>query len=183
MLQITVPQGEFFDEVNQRFVYTKEQTLQLEHSLLSLSKWESKWKKPFSDPKTQKTLEEQLDYVRCMTLTKNVDPHVYMSLTRNQIKQINEYIDDPMTATTFSEDKRKPKRPNKQIITAEILYYDMIAYNIPFECEKWHLNRLITLIRVCNIKNNPPKPRSKKELRNSYAALNAARRKRHNTKG
>lgn len=179
MLRITVPAMEYFDEQKSEFVYRKEQTLQLEHSLVSLSKWESKWKKPFLG-KEEKTPEETLDYVRCMTITQNVNPEVYTRLTNANIREINEYIGDPMTATTFHD---RGSRPNREIITSELIYYWMIVNNIPPEYQKWHLNRLLTLIRVCTIKNSPPKKRSTKEIMRENAALNAARRAKLGTKG
>ena len=180
MLKITIPAREMFDEVKQEFINTKEQTLQLEHSLVSLSKWESKWHKPFIDNRNLST-EETIDYIRCMTLTQNVDPEVYQYLSKENIKQINEYISDPMTATTFSNERSKGS--GKEVLTSEILYYDMIALGIPFECQKWHLNRLITLIKVCSIKQNPPQKMSKVNIMRRNAELNAARRKQFNTKG
>ncbi len=185
MLQITIPAAvyEEFDEEKNEFVYTtisKEQTLQLEHSLVSLSKWESKWCKPFLS-KQEKTDEEILDYIKYMTLTQNVKPEVYARLTRTNIEQINKYIDSPMTATTFS--KEATRGGAREIVTAELIYYWMIALNIPFECQKWHLNRLLTLIRVCNIKNSPPKKMSKRQTASQYAQLNAARRKQFNSRG
>ena len=179
MLQITIPAVEQWDEEKQEFVNTKEQTLQLEHSLISLSKWESKWCKAFLT-KEEKTFEETLDYIKCMTLTKNVDPNVYNYLTNKNIEEINSYIEAPMTATYFSQDKSG--RISREQITAELIYYWMIAFNIPFECQKWHLNRLLTLIKVCDVKNTPQK-RSAKEIMSQNAALNAARRKKFNTKG
>lgn len=180
MLKITIPEGELFNEETQEFLTCKEQTIQLEHSLVSLSKWESKWHKPFLG-KEEKTFEETIDYVRCMTITQNVDPNVYKFLSNDNIKEINDYIGDPMTATTFNEIKGGSK--SREIITSEVLYYDMIALNIPFECQKWHLNRLMTLIKVCDIKSQPPKKMSRRELMNRNAALNAARRKQLNSKG
>lgn len=180
MLQITVPAAELFDESRNEFVSTKEQTLQLEHSLVSLDKWESKWCKPFLS-KQDKTPEELMDYVKCMTITQNVDPNVYYFLTDANLREINSYIESPMTATTFSDDKNGKK--NREIVTAELIYYWMIALNIPFECRKWHLNKLLTLVKVCNIKNQPPKKTSKKDLLSRNAALNAARRKQFNTSG
>jgi len=180
MLRITIPAVEQWDEAKQEFIYTKEQTLSLEHSLVSISKWESKWCKPFLT-KQEKTFEETLDYIKCMTLTQNVDPEVYNYLTNGNIKEINEYIEAPMTATYFSDEKTS--KTSREQVTAELIYYWMIAFNIPFECQKWHLNRLLTLIKVCNIKNQPPKKRSKKDIMSRNAALNAARRKQLNTKG
>lgn len=180
MLQITIPSTELWDEQKEEFVYTKEKTLQLEHSLVSISKWESKWNKSFLSSK-EKTTEEIIDYIRCMTITQNVDPEVYARLPNRTIQQIYDYINAPMTATVFSDTGRKGG--NRDVITSELIYYWMIALNIPFECQKWHLNRLLTLIRVCEIKNAPPKKMSKRETMSRNAALNAARRKKYNTKG
>ena len=180
MLQITIPAVEQWDEDKQEFVSTKEQTLSLEHSLVSLSKWESKWCKVFLT-KQEKTFEETVDYIKFMTITQNVDPEVYNYLTNGNIDEVNQYIEAPMTATYFSEDKTG--KTSREQITAELIYYRMISLNIPFECQKWHLNRLLTLIKVCNTKNQPPKKRSMKEITSRNAALNAARRKQLNTRG
>lgn len=181
MLKITLPDTELFDEKKQEFIYIKGTTLQLEHSLISLSKWESRWHKPFLN-KNDKTLEETIDYVRCMTLTQNVDPNIYYNLSDENIKKINDYIDDPMTATTISE-SNSPKTVNREIITSELIYYWMIALNIPVEFQKWHLNRLLMLIRVCNIKNQPPKKFSKSDLLRRNSALNKARLEAMHTSG
>lgn len=179
MLTITIPARELFDDETQRFLSTKEQTLQLEHSLVSLSKWESKWNKPFLS-KENKTDEETRDYVRCMTITQNVNPDVYKYLSSSNIESINKYIDSPMTATTFPN---KVQGGSKQVVTSELIYYWMISQNIPMECQKWHLNRLLTLIRVCDAKNSPAKKMSKRDIANQYASLNAARRSKLNTRG
>lgn len=180
MITITIPATEAFDEIKGEFVYTKEQTLQLEHSLISISKWESKWRKPFIST-DDKSSEEIIDYVKCMTLNPNIDDSVYRCLTQANMKKINDYIDAPMTATTFFEEKNGKR--NREVITSELIYYWMIALNIPFECQKWHLNRLLTLVRVCNIKNQPPKKMSKKDIMSRNASLNAARRQKFNSKG
>lgn len=180
MLRITVPAVEYWDEKENQFLYRKEQTLQLEHSLVSLSKWESKWKKAFLG-KEEKTSEETLDYIRCMTITQNVDPEVYSRLTNENIRAVNEYIGESQTATTFR--KERGGGLNRETITSELIYYWMIAYNIPPEYQKWHLSRLLTLIRICTIKNAPPKKRSKNEIMRDNAALNAARRAKFGTKG
>ena len=181
MLRITVPiSPEGWDEERGEFVEPKTQVLQLEHSLVSLSKWESKWHKAFLSKK-DKTPMEILDYVRCMTITQNIDSDVYRHLTKENFQEINEYINAPMTATTFAKDESG--RGNREVITAELIYYWMIELQIPFECQKWHLNRLLTLIRVCNIKSQPGKKMSKRDTASQYAQLNAARRKRYNTKG
>ena len=180
MLQITIPGIELWDESREIFTQTKEQTLQLEHSLVSLSKWESKWGKAFLS-KQEKTYEETIDYIKCMTITQNVDPNIYNCLSKSIIDKITEYIEAPMTATYFS--KEQSSGNSREQVTSELIYYWMIALNIPFECQKWHLNRLLTLIRVCNIKNQPPKKMSKRAIMSRNAAINAARRKQLNTKG
>lgn len=180
MLVITIPALEMYNEKTNTFFTLKEQTLQLEHSLVSLSKWESKWCKPFLS-KDSKTLEETIDYIKCMTITQNVDPSVYNRLSSSNILEINKYIDAPMTATTFYGDTQKGR--SRETVTSELIYYWMISLNIPMECQKWHLNRLLTLIRVCNVKNAPPKKMSRKEIMNRNAAINAARRKQLNTNG
>lgn len=180
MLQITVPGIEMYDEKNNEFVYTKERTLQLEHSLVSLSKWESKWCKPFIS-KNNKTEEELRDYVRCMTITQNVEPDVYYRLTSQNYDEIEAYINAPMTATTFKEGRLGKKSGG--VVTNEIIYYWMVSLGISKEYEKWHLNRLLTLIRVCNEKNAPSKKMSRSEIMKQNAALNAARRQKLNSKG
>ena len=182
MLTIEIPiDPEGWDEAKQEFVESRTQSLQLEHSLISLSKWESKWHKPFLSTK-EMTDEETLDYIKCMTLTKNVKPDVYSHITRENMNDVVNYISDPMTATTFYKDEKGAN--NRETVTSELIYYWMIASNIPFDpCQKWHLNRLITLIRVCGIKNTPPKKRSRREIMSRNAALNAARRQQMNSKG
>jgi hypothetical protein len=182
MLQIIVEPKELYDEKTETFVYTKETCLKLEHSLLSISKWESKWCKPFlpKNRQDQRTPREMLDYIKCMTLNSNISDHVYSALTKEQMDKIFNYINHPMTATTVSSRQNSPM--NREIITSELIYYWMIAYNIPFECEKWHINRLIMLIRVCAAKNKPDKM-SKADLIAHNRALNSARRKALHTKG
>ena len=180
MLRITIPEIEQYNEETEEFIISKAQVLQLEHSLVSLSKWESKWCKPFLTKK-EKTVEESIDYIRCMTLTQNVDPEVYTRITPDIVDRVAKYIEAPMTATTFSSKSNQPA--SHEVVTAELIYYWMIAYNIPFECQKWHLNKLMTLINVCSIKNEPPKKMGKKALMNRNTALNAARRQALNTKG
>lgn len=187
MLSITIPNEEFWDEVNEQFISVNEQTLKLEHSLVALSKWESKWHKPFFT-KEEKTPEETMDYVRCMLLNESeVDPDIYSKLSPKHIEQINAYIEDSMTATWFNEEEEKRRKAGKggakEQITSELIYYWMIALQIPSEYQYWHINRLITLIRVCEAKNEPPKKMSKKDIYSRNAALNAANRKRFNTKG
>lgn len=178
MLQITIPAVEAFNSKTDEFVTIKEQKITLEHSLVSISKWESKWKKPFISKK-EKTVEEIIDYVRCMCLTQNVDSRVFNNLSEENVKEIRAYIEDPMTATTLPKDGKQ----GKEVITSELIYYCMIACNIPIEFQKWHLNRLMTLIRVCEIKNSPQKKMSRKEILARNKALNDARRKKLGTTG
>lgn len=180
MLKILVKGSEFFDEKRSEFITTSDFTLNLEHSLISLSKWESKWHKPFLGNET-KTEEEMVDYIRCMTIMQNVDPKIYLSLSRQNILDIKEYMEDQMTATWFNE-KQNPKSHQKAV-TAELIYYWMISLGIPFECEKWHLNRLLTLIRVCNAENAPKKKMRKGDIFKQNASLNQQRRMLMNSKG
>lgn len=179
MLEIIVPETELFDERTQEFIYIKEQKLKLEHSLVSISKWESKWRKPFL-VKGDKTVEETIDYIQCMTLSQNVDPKVYLCLTNENYEEVRKYIDNPMTATILPENK---KSVNKEIITSELIYYWMISYNIPVKFEKWHINRLLTLIGVLNIKNQPPKKRNRQDVIAHHKAVNEARRAKFKSTG
>ena len=181
MLQINVLLGdEYFDEEKGEFIYPEAITLQMEHSLVSLSKWEAKWHKPFLS-KEKMTDEETLDYIKCMTLTENVPDSVYSYISNNNIGEITDYINNPMTATTISKDKNG--KPNREIVTAELIDYWMISLGIPYEYRTFHLNKLLTLIEVCAIKNGPQKKMSKEEAMKQQRALNAARRKRLNSKG
>ena len=179
MIRILLPEKELYDEVNNKFVYLPSRELILEHSLVSISKWESKWNKPFLNNKIEKTSEEVLDYVKCMTINK-VDDSVYLRLTQENINEISRYITASMTATTFLKTSNSV---NREVITNEIIYYWMIQLNIPFECEKWHLNRLLTLIQVCSIKNSPKKKMSKAEILARNRELNAQRKLNLGTKG
>ena len=180
MLPLTIHATELWDEINETFLYTEEQTLELEHSLVSLSKWEQKYHKPFLT-KEPKTIEETIYYIKCMTLNKNVDDMTYNLLTDEHLKKINEYIEDPMSATTITEMQRK--KNNGEQVTNELIYYWMTSLNIPVEYENWHLNRLFTMIRVCNAKNQPPKKMGKRAIMNQNRALNAARKQQYNKKG
>lgn len=183
MLELTLPALESWDEQKEEFVtFKKPLTLQFEHSLISLSKWESKYCKPFLG-RGNKTDAEILDYIKFMTLTQNVKDDVYERLVRTSgaIETIQKYIDAPMTATTFS-DQGSNKSGSEQI-TAELIYYWMIAFQIPSEYRKWHLNQLLTLIRVCEIKNRPQKKMKPQDVNARNAALNAERLRKLNTKG
>lgn len=184
---IKINQTDLWDESNKRFITVKETELVLEHSLLSVSKWESKWKKPFLVKGALDTNEKIVDYIKCMTITpQKPDPNIYLCLSEANIQEIVDYINDPMTATWFNEDQNKKtvkgRKPKKEILTSEVIYWQMITLQIPIEFQKWHLNRLTTLIRVCNAKNNPEKM-SKKDILAQNAALNKARRAKAHTKG
>lgn len=172
MLQISIPAQEYFDERTEEFINVKAYTLQLEHSLISISKWEAKWQKPFLG-KEEKTEEETIDYIRCMTITQNVDPMAYYAIPRDELERIKAYIHAPMTATWFNDRDNRP--PTRKIITSELIYYWMVANSIPFECEKWHFNRLMTLIRICGEKNQPAKKMSKQDRKALMAQRRAAR--------
>lgn len=186
MLTINIPSSELYDEEHNEFIQIPSKTLKLEHSLISLSKWESKWNVPFLDPNKDKTTEQTLDYMRCMVVGPVPDKTVFYGIPSKTIKQIVDYIDAPMTATTFGGVPNSRKTSKTQILTSELIYYDMIALGIPMECEKWHLNRLFTLIRVCSIKNQPNNKKnkmSKDEIRKRNSALNAQRKAKLHTKG
>ena len=178
MLRIIVPGGEYYDENKGEFVYRKDQELQMEHSLISISKWEARWRVAYNKER-QKTPEEILDYFRCMTINR-VDPEVYDRLTEKNISDIINYMNEPMTACYFNNDS--PVK-SKDTMTSEMIYYYMIVLGIPFECEKWHFNKLMALIEVCSIKNKPEKTMSRTDLLRKNARLNAARKKAHHTKG
>ncbi len=179
MLVISIPEMEFFDEENERFITQKAVTLRLEHSLASVSKWESRWHKPFLS--TEFSTEEFIDYIWCMSM-EEVPLSVLSFLSDNVICRIKNYINDPMTASTFNN-ASTDKSGRKEVITAEIIYYWLTALNIPFECENWHLNRLMALIRVCGIKNTPKKKRKGRDVMNDYRSLNKARRAKYGSGG
>ena len=181
MLTIVVLSDEYFDDAKGEFI-TPEPIgiLQLEHSLVSISKWEAKWHKAFLG-KTDKTEEETMYYVKCMTINRNVSDEVYNRLSKDNVDEIKAYIDDSMTATWFPEDNTPSK--NSEVITSELIYYWMVAMQIPFECQKWHLNRLLTLIQVCDRKNRPPKKLSRNEILRKNAEINRKRREALGSKG
>lgn len=193
MIAITVPEQkpkEMWDPAREEFFETRyipETKLSLEHSLISISKWESKWKKAFLK-KEEKTAEEMLDYIRCMTIEKNVPDEVYMNIPQSEMKRIVDYLEDPMTATHINKRPNDNKPPSREVITSELVYYWMIANEIPFECEKWHINRLLSLIQVCSVKNQAAYGgkkggKSTRDLMKHNAALNASRRAKLGSKG
>lgn len=184
MLKITIPGNELFDPEKNLFYKTKDVTITLEHSLVSISKWEAKWKVPFLGngvEKSKMTPEQLMDYIKFMTLTQNVDPIVYNGLTSQNVNDILRYIEDPMSATTVTN--RQQKRGKNRVVTSELIYYWMTALNIPFECQKWHLNRLLMLIQVASIEQEPDKKMDPKSIMKQNRSLNAARRAKHHSKG
>lgn len=180
MLTIIVPEKEFFDEETNEFYSSKETILRMEHSLVSISKWESKWKTPFLS-KENKTVEQTRDYIRCMTTTQNVPEEVFYALTSENFNEIGAYIEDTHSATWFND---RSNRPTQEVITSELIYYWMVAYAIPWEAQKWHLNRLLTLIKICSIKNDSKNNKmSKRSIMKQNSALNKARRAKMGSKG
>lgn len=189
MLELRLPKQEDWDEVNEVFVESPEICIQMEHSLISLSKWESKHCKPFlHNMENNISTEEFVDYLKCMTLTKNVPDSVYTRIINDVsiLSVVRDYMASKHTATTFSkqqEDSVKGTGSSRDVITSEIIYYWMTQLQIPFTCERWNINRLLTLIKVCNIKQTPPKKMSNKDMLAQNRSLNAARRAKHKTKG
>lgn len=180
MLILSISEIEYYDEDKNEFFYEGPWTLQLEHSLISISKWEAKYHKPFLG-KEQKTILETKEYIRCMTLNNKVDEKCYNALTNDNFDIVNQYIANKMTATTFSSKEKQSF--SREIITSELIYYWMVALQIPFECEKWHLNRLLTLIQICNVKNAKPTKMSKKDIFKRNSDLNAQRKQQLGTTG
>lgn len=181
MLEIEIPDNnDLWDPVKREFLNVKGQILRLEHSLISISKWEEKWKIPYLH--SQKTGKQIIDYVRCMTINQVNDKNIYLSMSIDHMKQIADYIEDPATATTIKRFNKKGGHSDT-IVTSELIYYWMVAYNIPHQYEKWRLNRLLTLIEICEIKNQPPKKMSKADLYARQRAINAQNKARFHTTG
>ena len=181
MLEIIIEAKEFYNQQQNRFVTTQPCTLTLEHSLISLAKWESKWHIPYLS-NTEKTAEQELDYIRCMIIGSVPNEDILKALSFDNVLMIKEYIDNPMTATVFSKNQNQ-KKMKKEVITAEVIYSRMFENNIPIECQKWHLSRLLTLIRVCDLNSSPKQKMTKKETSAYYAEQNAARRAKYNSRG
>lgn len=197
MFEITIPGEELWDARRAEFTSTKAVTLRLEYSLVSLSKWESKWHIPFFDDSIEKTPEQMQDFVRCMTMTQGVDPTVYARLTVENLNAIYRYMEDPMTATWFAGERRPGEKNQNgtakrrarrrppgtgKVLTSEVLYSRMFQAGVPIECERWHLNRLMTLIRVCQEEQAPPRKMSRKDALRQRRELNAARMKKYGAK-
>lgn len=188
MLEIIIPEKHirYFNEISEEFEYidVKETKLELEHSLVSLAKWEQKWRKAFLG-EDEKTYDEIMDYIRCMTLNGPFSPDVYRHIPPDLVDEIIDYIKDPMTATTITSFSSTDKTPGIKIkkVTAEIIYYWMISLNIPIECQNWHLNTLLMLIRVINVKNGKPTKVPKKDAARERARINAERRAKYNSSG
>ena len=178
MLKIMLGAVDSYDEEANQFIMTGGTPLELEHSLVSLSKWESKHKKPFIS--SDKTSEETLSYIECMVVTPDFAPEDLQKLTEANVNAVKDYIADKMTATWFAKEGESKSR---EIITAEVIYYWMVELSIPFECQHWHLNRLLTLVKVCNLKKTPPKKMSRRELADRNRQLNAERRASLGTRG
>ena len=181
-ITVTVPAfSEAYDnELNEFFSVDKDVSLTLEHSLCSVSKWEMKFEIPFMAHDL--TPEELFYYVKCMAVDCKITDEDVRRLTPEQFESIGKYINAPATATTFHQWGNKGGHSKKEVITSELIYYWMVSLEIPFECENWHLNRLLTLIRVCGLKNNPKKM-GKMETMMSNSKLNAMRRKAMGSKG
>lgn len=180
MLKINIGGEEYFDSETEEFVIQHSTSVELEHSLVSLSKWESIFEKPFLKA-GEKTTEEVLTYIHCMNLSPEISPEVFSALTDKNLEQINAYIESKQTGTYFSDPPANSR--NQETITAELIYFWMITFSIPFECQHWHLNRLITLIKVCNAKNAKPKKMSRNEIAERNRTLNAQRKAELGTKG
>jgi len=180
MLKVIIEGGDVFNEEDETFESFDDVIIEMEHSLISLSKWESKYQKPFLS-REKKTSEELFGYLRAMVLTPGVDLDVLYRLSQKDIDKIQEYIDSPQSATTFGE--MPGRRGPGEVITSELIYYWMVAFNIPFETETWHLNRLFSLIRICNIKNSPPQQMSRHEIAMRNRELNKQRKAELGTKG
>lgn len=187
MLTVHVAATSYFNQETCEFVDVADTDIVLEHSLISISKWESKWHKPFISSTlddNKKDYEETLDYIRCMTLNKNVDPNIYYAITEKQVEEINQYISDPMTATWFSQqNEHGSSTGSAQAVTSELIYSWMIALGVPFECEKWHLNRLITLIRILESQQSSGKKMSRNDIYSQNKALNKIRRAKSHSRG
>jgi len=182
MITITIPDKEYFNENTNEYFIIPGKTIVMEHSLYAIRHWEAKWHKPYLDAKH--TFEEGIDYFRFMTITKNVDPRTYYNMSQENVKLLTEYMKDAMTATTFKQIKRRTKTGRKnRLTTCELIYYWMAMNNIPFDCDKWHFNQLMTLIHVCSEEQLPPEKMSQREIFEYNKSINERNRARFNSKG
>lgn len=184
MLTLTIPETEMFNEATNEFVHFKEMEIKLEHSLVSISKWEMKWHQAFLTDK-ELTQEQIFDYIKCMTIGNTIDDSMLLRFNEDHVRKIKEYIEDKKSATWFNDENQNGKK-SREVLTSELIYYYMIAYKIPFECQKWHLNRLITLIRICSIKTEQMQGKNKMSKNDVYKNnrdLNAQRRAKLHSKG
>lgn len=182
MLELVITEKEFYQPETNQFIQIPGCTLTFEHSLISLSKWESKWQIPYFDG-NQKTTKQDTDYIRCMVIGPIKDDRIFDTLSSDELLQIQTYMGAAMTATTFSAPKNVRNKSKKEVMTAEVIYAHMFAQSIPMECQKWHLNRLLTLLKVCDLQNAPKEKMSKKQTAMWNAEQNAARRAKYNTRG
>ena len=178
-IPIYLKEEELYNSATQEFIQVKAKTVYLEHSLVSIQKWEQKWHIPFLKD-TPKTREQEQDYIRCMSMSGPLSDVDLMRFRQSDLIRINDYIQDPMTATTFNN---KNARHSRRILTAEVIYAQMIHYGVPFECKKWHLNSLMTLLRACYEEEAPKKKMGKKDLYSRYNQIEAANRKRYGFRG
>lgn len=184
MLTLKIPSKSWLNEATNEFVTSPEAVLQLEHSLISVSRWEAKWKKPFLDEHSKGfTTEEFRDYIRCMTINRNVGQFVYYSIRPDQFEEIRKYISDSHTATTIRDSRKNKQRGKSRVVTSELVYCWMFLNNIPIECEKWHFNRLMMLIQVCSLEGRKGDTMSQREVMQQNRALNSMRKFKHGTKG
>ena len=174
MLPIHIKEEELFDESTKQFIRVKEENLKLEHSLISISKWEERWRKPFLTNKP-KTKEELDSYISCMSITNEIGNETIRRISYKDMQRISDYIEAKLTATWFSKVEEHKHKTNEQV-TSELIYYWMFSYGIPKECEKWHLSRLLTLIEIYQVKNEPEKKRSQSEIMEYHRQQNALRR-------
>lgn len=173
MFKVTIREQKIFDEETSTFYDIQETTIRMEHSLLAVAKWESKWKVPFLSETRKQTPEEILDYIRCMCID-DIDPVILKGLSRKNIAQITEYMEDTATASWVNNSVNKGQK-NKKVVTSELIYYYMSALNIPFECESWNIKRLIMLIEIASIEQQPPKKMPKGDMIAKRNSLNQAR--------
>lgn len=187
MLIINIPASEYWDEKKEKFINIPEYTLHMEHSLVSISKWEAEWEKPFLNEKETRSDEETISYIKYMTIEQNIPDIVFQNLSNDIRLKINNYIEKKMTATWFREEPKSTMLKKREVITSEVIYYWMVELNIPVEFQKWHINRLLTLIKVCNEKHKEAsgdkKKMSKSELMARNRALNMQRRAKMKSKG